>query len=225
MNPANERAERDSILESVNIVYDRAIGARSVRPMLLLGHGCSGITDLLNEITGAASQKGLFVSRITSSNAAGLARILYSEMLGLLRSLSTNDEAGMIAIRGLRGLAGFALGHEINCDGIGELIDPEPGLADSGDMYNDLPALFAIIGDAARVAGNAWAIIMDDLQCLVDDDLAALISAIHRASQDRLPMVFIGGGEPQLARLVGEAAGYAERLFVFVTVGERRADN
>lgn len=54
MNPANERAERDSILESVNIVYDRAIGARSVRPMLLLGHGCSGITDLLNEITGAA---------------------------------------------------------------------------------------------------------------------------------------------------------------------------
>ncbi|MGI6408619.1 MAG: hypothetical protein ACOX0Y_08005 [Thiopseudomonas sp.] len=82
MNPANERAERDSILESVNIVYDRAIGARSVRPMLLLGHGCSGITDLLNEITGAASQKGLFVSRITSSNAAGLARILYSEMLG-----------------------------------------------------------------------------------------------------------------------------------------------
>ncbi len=37
--------------------------------------------------------------------------------------------------------------------------------------------------------------------------------ALHRISQNKLPLLFFGAGLPQLAKLAGEAKSYAERLF------------
>ena len=61
--------------------------------------------------------------------------------------------------------------------------------------------------------------LVDELQYLEEKELAALIVALHRVSQKRLPVLLFGAGLPQIAALSGDAKSYAERLFKFPSVG------
>lgn len=49
--------------------------------------------------------------------------------------------------------------------------------------------------------------------------LLALITALHRTAQRRLPVVLVGAGLPQLRGRMGRAKSYAERLFDFPEIG------
>ena len=65
---------------------------------------------------------------------------------------------------------------------------------------------------------------IDELQYVQEEELAALITALHRCAQRRLPVVLVGAGLPQLRGRMGEAKSYAERLFDFPEVGPLQAD-
>lgn len=60
-----------------------------------------------------------------------------------------------------------------------------------------------------------WLLLVDELQNLSKADLAALLAALHRVNQLALPVMFVGAGLPNAARLAAEAKAYAERLFFF----------
>lgn len=102
---------------------------------------------------------------------------------------------------------------------VGFDFDPEPGLADNGELEHDLQALLEAAGAAAQTAGTALAIFVDELQYVEEEELAALITALHRTAQRRLPAVLVGAGLPQLRGRMGRAKSYAERLFDFPEIG------
>jgi hypothetical protein len=99
------------------------------------------------------------------------------------------------------------------------------GVADSGDLESDLPELFLRVGEAAKAAGKAWTLLIDEVQYLRPIDLAALIVALHKISQKELPVLFFGAGLPQVAALSGDAKSYAERLFHYPAVGPLLPDD
>jgi hypothetical protein len=138
----------------------------------------------------------------------------------LLR-ISRNERAADLARRALRGLAGFAQALKVKYADIevGLDFEPEPGLADNGDLELDLQALLEAAGQAAKSAGTALAIFIDELQYVEENELAALITALHRTAQRQLPVVMIGAGLPQLRGRMGRAKSYAERLFDFPDIG------
>lgn len=216
-----ELAGRDAILESARVSCVRAIKGRNARSLMLLGLRGTGKTVLLNEIGRIAQEEGLLVSKVESPEKASLACILYPEMRKVMRSLSGIEAAKQIATRGLRGLRGFASIFKIDVAGVEVGVEPEtePGLADSGDLQHDLPDLFEVIGRAAQSAGKGWILLIDEVQYLSEEDLSALIVAIHRMSQEGLPVLLVGAGLPQVARLAGQAKSYAERLFLYPDVG------
>jgi hypothetical protein len=187
--------------------------------MMLLGLRGTGKTVLLNEIGRIAEGEGYLVSKIEAPEHENLAHLLYPEMRKVLRSLSTIEAAKQLATRALRGLRGFASIFKIEVGGAEVGVEPEPGLADSGDIQFDLPDLFTAIGRAAKAGGKGWLLLIDEVQYLSQSDLSALIVAIHRISQDGLPVLMVGAGLPQIARLAGEAKSYSERLFLYPGVG------
>jgi hypothetical protein len=186
---------------------------------MLLGLRGTGKTVLLNEIGRIAEQEGLLVSKVESPEGESLARLIYPEMRKVMRSLSGVGAAKQIATRGLRGLRNFASIFKIEIAGVDVGVEPESGLADTGDLQYDLPDLFVLIGKATQAAGRGWILLIDEVQYLSDADLSALIVALHRISQDGLPVLLVGAGLPQIARLAGEAKSYAERLFQYPAVG------
>lgn len=214
-----ELAGRDLILEAARVACGRALNGRSARSIMLLGLRGTGKTVLLNEIGRIAKEEGLLVSKVESPERESLARLLYPEMRKVMRALSSVEAAKQIANRGLKGLRSFASIFKIDVGGIEIGVEPEPGLADSGNLQYDLPDLFTVIGEAAQAAGKGWILLIDEVQYLTEADLSALIVSIHRMSQDGLPVLLVGAGLPQVARLAGEAKSYAERLFLYPEVG------
>ncbi|MGI4747215.1 MAG: ATP-binding protein [Janthinobacterium lividum] len=214
-----ELAGRDVILDAAKVSCGRAVNGKSARSIMLLGLRGTGKTVLLNEIGRNAEQAGLLVSRVESPEGESLARLIYPEMRKVLRSMSGVEAAKQIAIRGLKGLRGFASIFKIEMGGVEVGVEPEPGLADTGDLQYDLPDIFILIGKAAQAAGRGWLLLIDEVQYLSEADLSALIVAIHRMSQENLPVLMVGAGLPQIARLAAEAKSYAERLFQFPPVG------
>lgn len=218
-----ELAGRAEILEAAKIGCQRALSGKYARPMMLLGLRGTGKTVLLNEFKRIGEDDGLLVSRIEAPEDASLARLIIPEMRRVMRSLSGVEAARQYAVRGLRGLQNFASMFNVNAAGIGVGIEgasePEPGLADSGDILFDLPELFENLGHAAQSANKPWLLLIDEVQYLNEEDLSALIVSLHRVSQSALPIVFAGAGLPQVARLAGDAKSYAERLFSYPTVG------
>ena len=97
--------------------------------------------------------------------------------------------------------------------------DPEPGLADTGDLEMDLQELLEAVGEAAKSDNNCVCIFIDELQYVKEGELAALITALHRTSQRQLPVAMVGAGLPQVRGLMGKAKSYAERLFEFPEIG------
>ncbi|NBA95279.1 ATP-binding protein [Pseudomonas sp. R5(2019)] len=216
-----ELAGRDTILDAARISCGRALHGRSARSIMLLGLRGTGKTVLLNEIGKIAKAEGLLVSKVESPERESLARLLYPEMRKIMRTLSGVEAAKQIASRGLKGLRSFASIFKIDIAGVEIGVEPEaePGFADSGDLQYDLPDLFEVIGEAAQAAGKGWILLIDEVQYLSEADLSALIVAIHRMAQEGLPVLLVGAGLPQVARLAGEAKSYAERLFLYPGVG------
>jgi hypothetical protein len=93
------------------------------------------------------------------------------------------------------------------------------GVADTGDLDNDLSELLQAVGLAAKDKKTAVVLFIDELQYVPEAQLAALISALHHCSQKRLPVTVVGAGLPQLVGNIGKAKSYAERLFNFPAIG------
>jgi len=91
-------------------------------------------------------------------------------------------------------------------------------------LEHDLQALLEATGAAAKKADTALAMFVDELQYVDEEQLAALITALHRTAQRSLPVVLVGAGLPQLPGQMGRAKSYAERLFDFPNVGPLKPD-
>jgi hypothetical protein len=138
-----------------------------------------------------------------------------------LLQLSHREKAKDLANRALRALAGFARSLKLKFADleVGIDLDPEPGLADNGDLEHDLQALLEAAGRAAQAGDTALVLFIDELQYVPEDQLASLVTALHRCAQQQVPVVLVGAGLPQLPGQMGRAKSYAERLFEFPFIG------
>lgn len=211
-----ELAGRDDILTDVAVSYKRAINGISPRSFMLIGLRGVGKTALLTKLAQQAEETDhCMVSMCESQEGESLAKQLFPLMKSTLLKLSTVELAKDIIGKGLQALRNFAKSFKLSFENVEISIEPTPapGVADSGELEYDLTDLFELIGTAARKSGRAWLLLIDEVQYLSQKDLGALIVAMHRVSQRGFPIVLIGAGLPQVARLAGEAKSYAERLF------------
>lgn len=214
-----EIAGRDSILNDADISIQRTLVGKQSRSQMLLGLRGVGKTVLLNEIEKMAESHGHLTSFIEAPEEKPLSELLVPKLNLVLRKLSMIEQAKAQAHQALRALRSFASVFTLSYGEASLSVDPEVGVADSGDLQSDLPELFLRVGVAAKAAGKAWTLLIDEVQYLRPDDLAALIVALHKISQKGLPVLFFGAGLPQVAALSGDAKSYAERLFHYPAVG------
>ncbi len=224
--PPPELAGRDALRETLRVALERARLGRPAKSAMLVGLRGVGKTVLLDRIREDAEASGIHTVRIEAPEQRSLPALLAPQLRQALLRLSLTASAKDASIRALRALAGFAKKLKVKYDDIevGIDFDPEPGLADNGDLEHDLQALFEQVGTAAKAAGTALAIFVDELQYVPEEQLAALITALHRTEQRRLPVVLIGAGLPQLRGRMGNAKSYAERLFDFPEIGPLPAE-
>jgi hypothetical protein len=219
--PPPELAGRDALLEALHVALERARLGRPAKSALLVGLRGVGKTVLLDRVRDDAERVGIHTVRIEAPEGRSLPALLAPQLRQALLRLSQFEAAKDVAILGLRALAGFVKKLKLTYKDIevGFDYEPQPGLADNGNLEQDLQALMEQVGLAAKAAGTALAIFIDELQYVEEDQMAALITALHRTEQRRLPVVLVGAGLPQLRGQTGNAKSYAERLFDFPEIG------
>jgi hypothetical protein len=224
--PPPELAGRDELLASVRIATVRVRAGRAAKSVLMIGLRGAGKTVLLDRMRDDAEAVGIHTLRIEAPEDRSLPGLLAPELRRALLRMSREDRARDLATRALRALAGFVKAFKVKYQDIevGLDVDPEPGLADNGDLEQDLQALLEAVGAAAREAGTALVMFIDELQYVKEEQLSALIMALHRIAQRQLPVVLVGAGLPQLRGRTGRAKSYAERLFEFPEVGPLSAE-
>lgn len=219
--PPPALAGRDDLRERVHVAIERARRGRHAKSVILVGLRGVGKTVLLDRMRLDCEAEGNQTIRVEAPEGRSLPAILAPRLRSVLLSLSRVAAAKDLADRGLRALVGFARSLKVTFNDIEVGLDrePEPGLADNGDLETDLGVLLEQAGLAARQAGVAIALFIDELQYVEESQLAALISALHHCSQRQLPIVMVGAGLPQLRGRAGNAKSYAERLFDYPDVG------
>lgn len=219
-SPPPELAGRHGLIEDAAVALDRIRHGRSAQSMIFYGLRGVGKTVLLTIIRNQAEAEGIVVVAMEAPENRSLPAMLVPALRASLLKLDRMKQASQAIKRALRALAGFVK-PRISYEGfvIAIELEPEPGLADSGDLETDLVDLMRATGEAAKAHDTAIVLAIDELQYVPEDELAALISALHRAQQLQLPITLIGAGLPQLLGQMGRAKSYAERLFAFVPLG------
>jgi len=219
--PPPELAGRDELLRSVDIASQRVRAGRHAKSVLMIGLRGVGKTVLLDRMRDNAEAAGLHTLRIEAPEGRSLPAILAPQLRQALLRLSRSEQARELGKRALRALSGFAKSLKVKYQDIevGIDFDPEPGLADNGDLEHDLQALLEAAGRAAKATDTALVMFIDELQYVEEEQLASMITALHRCAQQQVPVMLVGPGLPQLPGQMGRAKSYAERLFDFPFVG------
>jgi len=220
-SPPPELAGRSVIRGDILIRLKRLRLGRPAKSIMMVGLRGVGKTVLLDQMRRDAESDGIQTVRIEAPEGRSLPALLAPALRLALLHLSKKEAAKEYAVRGLRALAGFVSKLKVTFNDIEVGLDyePEPGLADNGDLEVDLATLLEQVGSAAKAADTAVVLFIDELQYVEERQMAALISAIHRCAQERLPVTIVGAGLPQLRGRMGEAKSYAERLFDFPEIG------
>jgi len=220
--PPPELAGRDELREQVRVAIERVRRGMPSKSILMVGLRGVGKTVLLDRMRDDAEAAGIHTLRVEAPEGRSLPALLAPELRVALLRISRIEQAKALGERALRALAGFAKALKLKFKDIevGLDFEPEPGLADNGDLEHDLAALLQTVGEAAQRAGTALVLFIDELQYVKEDELAALITGLHRTAQRKLPVTLVGAGLPQLRGRMGRAKSYAERLFDFPEIAE-----
>lgn len=212
--------KRNGLIRKAETALERTRLKMPARSLILVGLSGSGTTALLDHIREIAEAKGILTIRIQALKCRSLPGLLAPQLHQTLTKLSNNEKSKPFADRALRALVGFVATLRVTYRDIDMDIDgdSEKGLADNGNLEHDLQDLFEAAGDAVAAAESAVAIFIDELQCIERTQLAALITALHRTSQRRLPVMLVGAGLPELRARIGIARSYAERLLEFTEI-------
>lgn len=150
---------RDEVREAVRIALARARVGNPSKSVLMVGLRGVGKTVLLDRMRDDAEATGVQTLRLEAPEGRSLPAIIAPELRQALLRLSRVEKAKNLAQRALQGLAGFAKALKVTYQDItvGLDFEPEKGLADNGDLEQDLQALLTAAGEAAKSADTALA--------------------------------------------------------------------
>jgi hypothetical protein len=218
---------RDTIFDAANVALSRVKEGKAARSHLLLGLRGVGKTVLLNKIQSISDTIGFRSISFEADEARPLRPQIIPQMRQLLLHFDRRERANDRVKRSLRVLSSFASAVKVKVGDvqIGIDIEPEKGIADSGDMTAALTDLFTVAADAAQSEGAGILLAIDEMQNLSKEDLTALVMALHKASQRQLPWTLFGAGLPQIVGRLGESKSYTERLFSRIPIGALAASD
>lgn len=209
---------RDDQLESFDLLLARLSRGRSEQSMIITGLRGVGKTVLLGQFRTKSLEREWVVVELEVSkhDEAEFRRDLASRLQAALLELSPRTRWTDRFTHAAAVLTSFT----VSVDAVGTWsagwdVNAVEGFADHADLSMDLTDVFLALGAAAKERDQGVVLLLDEIQFLSKSQLGALIEALHKMVQRKLPITMVGAGLPQIAELAGDAKSYAERLFKF----------
>lgn len=221
-------AGREALLEEAQDTLAYIANGYAARSIVYYGLRGVGKTVLLTEIENIAMENNIYYEHIEAMENGSFMSSISLYVSKILRKMSVKEKAKQYIDLAKSVAMSFQLFY--NKEGETSIgINPEmlkaAGIADTGDLQNDLTELLVHLGKVGQKINTGAVIFIDEVQYLKDAEFEALMAAIHRCNQLGLPLALIAAGLPKIAKIAGDIKSYAERLFKFVPVDKLQADD
>ena len=212
---------RDDQFDSFDLLLARIERGRTEQSMIITGLRGVGKTVLLGQFRVKALERDWVVVELEVSKhddtdfRRDISARLRSALLELSPKARWTDR--------FRHAAAVLKSFTISVDAAGSVsagldVEAAEGFADHANLAMDLTDVFLSLGEAAHERERGVVLLFDEIQFLSRTQLEALIEALHKMVQRKLPITMVGAGLPQIAELAGDAKSYAERLFKFPAI-------
>ena len=222
-------ADREALLEEAKDTLAYVANGYATRSLIYYGLRGVGKTVLLTEIESIAQDNNIYYEHIEAMENGSFMSSISLYVGKILRKMSVREKAKQY----IDFAKNVALSFQFFYNKEGETsigINPEmlqtaAGIADTGDLQNDLTELLVHLGKVGQKINTGAILFIDEVQYLKDAEFEALMAAIHRCNQLGLPLVLIAAGLPKIAKIAGDIKSYAERLFKFIPVDKLQEDD
>lgn len=219
---------RDDQLESFDLLLARIERGRTEQSMIITGLRGVGKTVLLGQFRAKALSREWVVVEleVSKNDESAFRRTLAARIRTALFELSPKARW----TDRFKHAAGVLKSFTVSLDATGSWsagldVAAAEGFADHANLALDVTDVFLALGEAAQERGRGVVLLFDEVQFLNRPQLEALIEALHKMVQRKLPITMVAAGLPQIAELAGDAKSYAERLFKFPAIGYLAADD
>lgn len=214
-----ELAGREQVIEDGRVVAARAKLRKAERGLMLIGSRGVGKTSLLKWLAEDARQAGVIPVIAEIQNDSQGIEELSAKMKDALHALDYVSKVKTGVRESFAVLGNFIRKFAVNIGPVGVEIETCAGLGESGNIESDLSAVLLTAARAAKAAGTAIGLYVDELQNMRLATLSGIIVSLHHAAQELLPLYLIGSGLPTVRGLVARSKTYAERMFNYEEIG------
>ena len=209
----NFLAGRDDIIYQVTNYLNEVITGEMARHCIFYGVRGVGKTVLLNKIEDIAKEKEVLFCHIECSEHCSFVERVIIESQRFIEDIDFSER---LKSKFQKLINIFSFEYDFKDEKI--TVAANATNATKRNLAVELTDLFVTLGNIAQETGNIICFFVDEIQSAENKQLSALISAIHRINQLRLPILVIGAGLPTILRVSSEARSYAERLFQFIEI-------
>ena len=216
-------AGRESVIDDVSAVYDALLVGIPSQSVIFSGLRGVGKTVLINRLQEIAGEKGIFSKYIEIEEKKDFVSQIASCSQAYLREVSMGEKLRTIVQRGMDAVKALSLSFDPG-SGNFSLSVQDKELYTSYNLTQSMSDVFTAIGEVAKKSGRPVCFFIDEIQYMKQEELSALISALHRSNQLGYPLIVVAAGLPKIFKMLSDVKSYAERLFSYREISNLDAE-
>lgn len=216
-------AGREQLIRSAEMSLERLLQNYPQRSVIYYGLRGVGKTVLLNTLETAAENLEIKYAHIEASENNLFLNRLLNAFNKFLRQMSAIESAKTLVDKTSKLITAFTVTYNITDNKFALEYSPDEHTA-SGILEDDLTEILVALGRCAKESQNAVCVFVDEFQYVTKEQAKAIVTALHRCNQLRLPVMFFCAGLPKVIQVVSTACSYAERIFIFEEIGKLSDD-
>lgn len=220
-------AGREQLLEEAERYLEAIERGYPQQSVIYYGLRGVGKTVLLNAIENIADNRNILYEHVEikerksqKSSEGYFEQQIVNICKKFLYAMSMKETAKSLLKRAFGVLKGFSVTYHPEDGSFSAKWESEKiEYIGTGELSSDMTDLFVAMGKAASESGSTICFFIDEIQYMKEYEMEALIGAVHRCNQLRLPIMIFGAGLPKILKTMGDIKSYTERLFRFEEVG------
>ena len=207
-------AGRDEDIQGINQMFEALILKIPSPSVIFSGLRGVGKTVLINQLQRNAEEKGIFCKHIEVEERNDFIAQIATCAQAFLRKVSAKEKFRHLIQKPLDAIKSLVVSFDPN-DSTFSLSVQEQELYKTNSLTQSLTDVFVTIGETAYETDTPVCFFIDEIQYMKQEELGAVISALHRVNQLGYPVMVIGAGLPKIYKMLSEEKSYSERLFIY----------
>lgn len=211
-------AGRDEDIQNVEEMFSALKMNIPTQSVIFSGLRGVGKTVLINKLQNIAEEKDIFCKHIEVEERNDFISQIATCSQAFLRKVSTKEKFKHLIQKPLDAIKSLMISFNPNENTFSFSLQ-ERELYTSNNLTQSLTEVFVTIGETAYKTETPICFFIDEIQYMKQNELGALIAAIHRTNQLGYPVMIVGAGLPKIYKMLSEEKSYSERLFLYKEIG------